>query len=88
MLRLLRTQLVSAMRIVRASTSCLSSTEPSEGSQGELIGWDSSRRLWVRASVGVFTLSHMNISETSGQIAIKFCLKHHWCMGKAALGFE
>ena len=29
----------------------------------------------------------MNISETSGLIAIKFYLKHHWGGGKAALGF-
>ena len=27
--------------------------------------------------MGVFTLSNMNISETSGLIAIKFYLKHH-----------
>ena len=30
----------------------------------------------------------MNISETSGSIAMKFYLKHHWGGGKAALGFE
>ena len=30
----------------------------------------------------------MNISETSGPIAIKFNLKHHWGGEKAALGFE
>ena len=29
----------------------------------------------------------MNISETSGPIANKFYLKHHWVGGKAALGF-
>ena len=29
----------------------------------------------------------MNISETSGPIAIKFYLNHHWGGGKAALGF-
>ena len=29
----------------------------------------------------------MNISETSGLIATKFYLKHHWVGGKAALGF-
>ena len=29
----------------------------------------------------------MNISETSGPIATKFYLKHHWGGGKAALGF-
>ena len=30
----------------------------------------------------------MNISETSGPVAIKFYLKHHLGEGKAALGFE
>ena len=30
----------------------------------------------------------MNISETSGPIATKFYLKHHWDGGKAAIGFE
>ena len=29
----------------------------------------------------------MNISATSGQIATKFYLKHHWVRGKAASGF-
>ena len=38
-------------------------------------------------SVRVFTLSNLNISETSGQIAIKFYLKHQWNEGKTALGF-
>ena len=33
------------------------------------------------------TLSNINISETSGPIAIKFYLKHHLGGGKAALGF-
>ena len=41
----------------------------------------------VCLSVHLFTLSNMNISETSGPIAIKFYLKHHWGGGKAALGF-
>ena len=39
------------------------------------------------ASVGPFTLSDMNISETSWLIIIKFHLKHHWGGGFAALGF-
>ena len=43
--------------------------------------------LCVHHSVRLFTLSNMNISETSGPIAIKFYLKHHWGGGKAALGF-
>ena len=34
-----------------------------------------------------FTLSDMNISETSWPIIIKFHLKHHWGGGLAALGF-
>ena len=37
--------------------------------------------------VRVLTLSNMNISETSGPIAIKFHLKHHWGGGKASLSF-
>ena len=34
------------------------------------------------------TLLNINISETSGPIATKFYLKHHWGGGKAALRFE
>ena len=34
-----------------------------------------------------FTLSNMNISETSRPITIKFYLKHHWGGGKTALDF-
>ena len=41
----------------------------------------------VRASVHLFTLSDMNISETSCPIIIKFHLKNHWGGGLAALGF-
>ena len=41
----------------------------------------------MRASVRLFTTSNMNISETSGPIAIKFNLKHHIGRGNAALGF-
>ena len=39
------------------------------------------------ASVGPFTLSDMNISETIWLTIIKFHLKHHWGGGFAALGF-
>ena len=39
-------------------------------------------------SVCVSTHLNINISETSGSIATKFYLKHHWGGGKAALGFE
>ena len=37
--------------------------------------------------MSVFTLSNMNISTTSGPMATKFDLKHHWGGGKAAFGF-
>ena len=40
-----------------------------------------------RPSVCLLTLSNINISETSGPIAIKLYLKHHWGVGKAAQGF-
>ena len=40
----------------------------------------------VHASVGLFTLSDINISETSRPIIIKFHLKHHLGGGLAALG--
>ena len=36
-------------------------------------------------SVCLSTLLNINISETSGPIATKFYLKHHWGGGKAAL---
>ena len=42
----------------------------------------------VSVSVCLSTLSNINISETSGLIATKFYLKHHWDGGMAALGFE
>ena len=42
----------------------------------------------VCAFVRAFTLSNMNISETSWPIAIKFYLNHHWDGGKAALVFD
>ena len=41
----------------------------------------------MRASVRVFTLSNMNISESNGSIATKFYLKLHLGGGLAALGF-
>ena len=37
-------------------------------------------------SACVSILSNMNISETSGPIATKFYLKHHWGGGKAVQG--
>ena len=51
--------------------------------RGELIVWDSSWRACVRP----FTLSNINISETSWPIIIKFYQKHHWGGGLTALGF-
>ena len=53
-------------------------------SSPELIVYQSSRRPSVRASVRVFTLSNMNISETNEANATKFYLKHHWSGGLAA----
>ena len=38
-------------------------------------------------SVRAFTLSNINISETSWPIVFKFHLEHHWNGGLAALGF-
>ena len=55
--------------------------------RGELIVYQSSRRLSVRPCVRLFTLSNMNISETNGSIATKFYQKHHWGEGLTALGF-
>ena len=43
--------------------------------------------LCVCVSVCVFTFSNLDISETSGQLATKFYLKHHCVGGKDALGF-
>ena len=39
-------------------------------------------------SVRLFTLSNMNISETSCPIKIKFHLDQHWGRGLTALGFR
>ena len=65
------------------SMAIISSPEP-KGSQGELID---GTRAGLRPLVRPSTLSNMNISETSGPIAIKFYLKHLLGGGKAALGF-
>ena len=63
----------------------ISSPEPK--AHGELIVYQSSRRLCMCQSVCVFTFSNMITSETSGSIVPKFYLKHHWVMGKDTLGF-
>ena len=57
-------------------------SSPERKAHGENV-YQSSRRPSVCAS----TLSNINISETSGPIATKFYLKHHWGGGKASLGF-
>ena len=66
--------------------SIFSSPEPK--AHGELIVYQSSRHPSVRASVCASTIININISETSGPIATKFYLKHHWGGGKAASGFR
>ena len=60
---------------------------PEPKAHGKLIVYQSSRRLYMRLCFCVFTFSNINISETSGSIATKFYLKHHWVGGKDALGF-
>ena len=57
-------------------------SSPEPKAHGELIVYQSSRRPSVRACVRAFTLLNINISETSGPIATKFYLKHHWGGGK------
>ena len=65
-------------------------SSPEPKAHGELIVYQSSRRLCVCVCVCVCvyvcvsTLSNMNISETSGSIVTKFYLKHHWVRGKDA----
>ena len=71
------------MKVYGYSRSSLLAHPPEPKAHGELIVYQSIRRLCVC----VFTFSKMNISETSGLIATKFYLKHHWVRGKAALGF-
>ena len=61
----------------------LTFSSPETKAHGELIVYQSSRLVYVCVS----TFSNMNISETSGPIATKFYLKHHWVGGKDALGF-
>ena len=63
----------------------ISSPEPK--AHGELIVYQSSRRLCLCVCVRALTFSNMNISATSRPIATKFYLKHHWGGGKAASGF-
>ena len=58
-------------------------SSPEAKAQGELIVYQTSRRL----SVCLWTFSNSNISATSGPIVTKFYLNHHWGGGKASLGF-
>ena len=44
-------------------------------------------REWMSLKFGQIQPSNINISATSGPMASKFYLKHHWVGGKAALGF-
>ena len=62
-------------------------SSPEPKAHGELIVYQSSRRASVRPWVRPSTLLNINISETSGLIANKFYLKHHWGGGKVASGF-
>ena len=62
-------------------------SSPEPKAHSKLIVYQSICRLSVGLCVCVFTFSNMNISETSGSIATKLYLKHHWVGGKAALGF-
>ena len=59
-------------------------SSPEPKAQGELIVYQSRRRLSVRLCVN---FSNSYISATSGPIVTKFYLNHHWGGGKAALGF-
>ena len=73
--------------MIKSFANGLTFSSPEPKALGELIVWDSSRRPCVRGSVGPFTLSDMNISETSWLVIIKFHLKDHWGGGFAALVF-
>ena len=67
------------------SIQFFSSPEPK--ALGELIGRDLRQRPSAGPCLRPFTLTDMNISETSRLIIIKFHLKHHWGGGLTALGF-
>ena len=69
-------------------------SSPEPKAHGELIVYQSSRRLCVCVSVCLAVcllvygqFSNSNISATSGPIVTKFYLNHHWGGGKAALCF-
>ena len=71
-----------------AGLSGLVFSSPEPKAHGELIVYQLSRHPSVRPCVCASTLFNINISETSGPIATKFYLKHHWDGGKAASGFR
>ena len=54
--------------------------------QGELIGWESSRRPRVCQYVCVHTFKHKNLRNQLADCN-HFFLKHHWGRGKAASSF-
>ena len=63
-------------------------SSPEPKAHGELIVYQSSRRLCVcRAVCLCVNISNLNISATSRPIVTKIYLKHHWVVGKDALGF-
>ena len=74
-------------RILRLCLIRCSLAHLSRRLKGELIVYQSSRRLCVCLSGCVLTFSNSNISASSGPIVTKFYLNHHWGGGKAALGF-
>ena len=78
-------QISTVAGILPARMLIFSSPEPK--AQGELIVWDSSQRVSMRAYLRPSTLSNMNISETSWPIIIKFHQEHHWGGGLTAFGF-
>ena len=63
-------QKVRKMMYTHVNLSTISSPEPK--AQGELIVYQSSRRLSVCLSVCLWTFSNLNISSTSGPIVTKF----------------
>ena len=78
-MKLIHKKLVNFMNFIFSS--------PERKAQGELIVYQSSRRLSVCLAVCLWTFSNSNISATSWPIVTKFYLNHHWVGGNAALGF-
>ena len=74
------------MCIIESDNYIFSSPEPK--AHCRLIVYQLIRRLCVCQSDCLSTHLNINISKTSGPIATKFYLKHHWGGVKAALGLE